>query len=313
MTREASLDLLSQIIEIDETIKDAPDLDEISRRSLNLRREVLDKKLRELPSPGRSRFRTALTFAGRPVVGTYGIVARFAADAAGQFTEAVATVAASLAGPLLTKGQIPNRDSYEMLIVGIDRGSYGFVLEETTDPALLPTPVEEAVLAVQDLFTAISEDRSEGVADFVASLNPRALAATRRFLETLAANDAVCAIKTDKRRVQFRTVDEVKRSIEAIRDENVQTNGVSFAGVVEGVLPNGRRFEFRAEQTLITGTLDPDAEFTSIRQAEIHGGSVIGHFVEKRIGNAKPRLSLKNVSESEEQSSEPLRQIDIEP
>ena len=98
--------------------------------STEARLRTIEMQLAEMPINEREPARARLTFNGVPVIGSHGIFADFGMRAVSSFTDAVASVAASLTAPLASMGPIPNRDQNQLLITNTAVGSFGFELEE---------------------------------------------------------------------------------------------------------------------------------------------------------------------------------------
>ena len=81
-------------------LAETPSEQVIDRHSLESRIKWLDDRLRSMPQPTRFPARARLTFRGKPVVGSHGVFAEFGAAAIDKFSEAIATLAASMEGPL---------------------------------------------------------------------------------------------------------------------------------------------------------------------------------------------------------------------
>ena len=130
MNRQDQAHLLGERNTLQRMIAETPEEEVLDRGSLTARLEEVEHLLAEVNINEREPARAQLTFNGRPVVGSYGIFADFGMKAVNGFTEAVAAVAATLAGPLFAKGPIPNRDQNQLLITNTALGSFGFELEE---------------------------------------------------------------------------------------------------------------------------------------------------------------------------------------
>ena len=85
--------------------------------------------------------------------------------------------------PLLrSRGVIPNREDYDLLITDTALGSFGFELEELHRGELLPSqsPVEAAIDQAKSILEATVET-DEALANAVSGTDPRALGAVRTF------------------------------------------------------------------------------------------------------------------------------------
>jgi hypothetical protein len=232
----------------------------LTRRSMEARAQMLDDALAALPHAAREPARARLTFDGRPVVGTHGVLADFGAAAVARFTEAVAAAAASVSAPLAAMGPIPGRERHQLLITGTAVGSFGFELEEAGNgelPLDEPTPVATALERTQRLMRDAAEADDDRLADTAAELDPRALAKVREFMGWLADNDAVCSLEMGDARFRFTDAGQVRRSVERLSADNLHEREASLEGVFEGVLPTRRTFEFRVGDDVLIGRFGP--------------------------------------------------------
>lgn len=119
--RRAELHFLEQQL-------DKPGLTKLSAMSIRSRIEETRSSIAMYGENPYQPARVTLTYRGAPVWGTHGVLAEFGAAATQAFSEAIATIAASLSGVLADKGPIPNRSSNQLLITGTALGSFGFEL-----------------------------------------------------------------------------------------------------------------------------------------------------------------------------------------
>lgn len=270
--------------------------DEILERSgLEARLDEINDELASVPTPGREPARARLTFRGRPVVDQHGIFAEFGAKATSAFTFAVANVAAALSGPLAPMGPLPNREESKLLITGTAVGSFGFELEENPadgfqfgDESIAGQALE---LTQTLLLSTLGTD--DELADSAVATDPRAVAAVRTFLETLASNDAVCALQFNDKTFQFNDVAEVKRSVQRLGQDNLHEEITKLHGEFQGVLPKSRTFEFKLQKSMdvVRGKVglsisDPEAINQHLHQpVEID-------VLATRVGSGRPRYVL---------------------
>jgi len=151
-----------------------------------------------VPAPNREPVRARLTFRGKPVIGTHGVFAEFAALALDALTETVAAMGASLTNTLGLRGALPNKDQFQLLITGTAQGTFGFTLEENP-----MEPNAQAVLFSEEtqLESAIGQTKSiikatlgtdDELAEALSDADPRVLDALRKFLRTMEKAEAVC-------------------------------------------------------------------------------------------------------------------------
>jgi hypothetical protein len=269
----------------------------LDRGSLTARLEEVEHLLAEANINEREPARAQLTFNGRPVVGSYGIFADFGMKAVSGFTEAVAAVAATLAGPLFAKGPIPNRDQNQLLITNTALGSFGFELEEYRSGKLPfdeQSMLELALERTQSLLQGTINADDELLADAATELDQRALDKVRAFVKTLADNDAVCALQFRNRAFRFSDMGQVNRSLERLSQDNLREVEQFLEGEFEGVLPNKRRtFEFKVngQDEVIVGKISPAVANLDEINAHLYKATRI-KVMTTRVGNGRPRYVL---------------------
>lgn len=263
---------------------------------LRTRLEIVEEKIAQLPSQ-RSPARVKLTFSGRPVVRSHGIMADFGMSAVNSFSDAVTAVAASLTAPLRSMGPIPNKFQNQLLITNTARGSFGFELEEMLPrqlPLDEPTIVEQALEKTQELLLATIQPDDEDLADAASELDQRALDKVRSFVSTLAEGEAICSLVFKGKDFRFSNLAQVTRSLERMSEGNLHEKKVALHGHFEGVLPNKRRsFEFRDHQTgeVIAGKIGPGVTHPEEINGHLHQSCTISVML-TRVGQGRPRYLL---------------------
>lgn len=238
------------------------------------------------------------------MVGSEGIFAGFGTLALRSFTEAVTAIGASLTSTLGSRGALPGKDDFQLLITGTALGSFGFQLEEALDTSESQTSMfpgdsllETAIERTQGVMQATLGTDDE-LTDAIEDADPRALDALRKFLETMVKNEAVCALEFKGEVFRFSDVEQVRRSMGRLAQDNIHEEDGSLAGVFEGVLPHRRTFEFRVAETdeIIVGRVDKSIE----------DASTINHVIDKqvtisvhsrKVGAARPRYVLIDYQE----------------
>lgn len=279
-------------------LADIPGDNVLERSGLEARREEVDKQLSAAGTPKRGPAQVRLTFGGRPVVGQHGVFAQFGAQATNLFNEAVAKVAAALSGPLSSKGPIPKRDESQLLITSTAIGSFGFELEEHR-PGLLDfgddSSVGQALESTRRLLeSTLGSD--DDLADQAAGTDPRAIAAVREFLDCLAANEAVCTVTYRDQAARFADVGQVRRAVERLSRDNLREDEGTLHGEFQGVLPDGRRFEYRLSDSgeVIRGKIGPAIAEPDLINRHLHRPVTI-KVLATQVGNGKPRYVLLEV------------------
>ena len=300
MNREEHLHLLAERTELQGIIAGIPERDLLTRSSFTARLEDVEEQLASDAIDSREPARARLTFRGRPVVGSHGVFAEFGTAATGAFADVVAIVAASLTGPLSAMGPVPKREVNQLLITSTAIGSFGFELEEYCDgqlPFTDDSPAAQALDFTQSLLQS-TLGTDDDLTDSVAATDPRALASVRSFLKVLADNDAVCTVECRGRTVRYSDVGQVRQTLARLGQDNVHEQPVELAGEFQGVLPEGRTFEFKLadRKGVIRGKIGPAIPDPEVINRHIHQRTTI-EVLATRVGSGKPRYLLIAIPE----------------
>lgn len=274
-------------------------ISKLSKLSLESRKKKVSDTIQQLWRGDFQLAKAALTFKGAPVWGTHGIHADFGSIATAKFSEAIAAVAASLAGPLGERGRIPNRAQNQILITDVAIGSFGFEFEEAA-PADSQLPLEGTSPVAQafELFAEILEASTksdEELSEPVSRLGDRAIAGVVEFLDKMSAYDAYCTFSTKDHRFAFQGVEQVLISKSRLSPENIHEEWVTIAGQFWGVFPADRKFEFvTSEGTLIHGRIDRNVEHPALINQHLNE-PVNATFMAKTVGNGRPRYTLSSL------------------
>jgi len=285
---------------IDAMLSEIPEEQVLDRMGLESRLREIQVLLGEqallAEQPTREPVRARLTFRGRPIVGSHGVFAEFGASAVSAFAKAVASVGASMRRPLGSRGQLPMKEDFGLLITGTATGSFGFDLEEAAQAnlELFPTqsPLEVAVEQTQGILRATTGNDDE-LAEALAEVDPRAVEAVRSFLGELVGNEAVCTLEFHGEVFRFSDVAQVQRCSARLEQDNIRESDDEKRGRFLGVLPNRRSFEFMVEdgEEVIVGKISGDLEDPA-RINEVLNQPVVAQLHARKVGSSKPRYLL---------------------
>lgn len=267
----------------------------LTRRSAEARLRDVAARLAQLPElPPRASAR--LTFRGRPVVGSEGIVADFGMKAVSAFSEAVAAVAASLSAPLAAMGPIPNRDANQLLITGTAVGSFGFELQELPlqqADLLEPSAVARALTQTQNLLRGTTAPDDELLADTAAELDQRAIDKVRSFVAVLRDHEATCALQLGEQVFRFDELAQVQTSLDRLSHDNLQEDSIVVDGEFQGLLPRRKSFEFLRADTgdVLTGRLAAAIERPEAVNAHLYQRVTV-QLTRTVVGRGRPRYVL---------------------
>ena len=295
MNNEDRQHLLAERTFLQRLLAKTPATARLTRMSDEARLRKVEAQLAALPADERTPARARLTFDGVPVIRSYGIFADFGMKAVSSFTEAVASVAASLSAPLAAMGPIPNRDQNQLLITSTAVGSFGFELEEYRAEQLAleeASPVATALERTQALLQS-TLGNDDDLADIASETDPRALDKVRTFLKVLADNNAVCAFQYGGRGVRFTDVGQVSRSLARLAADNLHESEEQLRGEFVGVLPNSRSFEFRlaSDGQIIRGKVSPRVQNVDAINDHLHSAVQID-VTRTQVGDGRPRYLL---------------------
>lgn len=295
MNNEDRQHLLAERTFLQRLLAKTPSTARLTRMSDEARLRKVEAQLAALPTDERTPARARLTFDGVPVIRSHGIFADFGMKAVSSFTEAVASVAASLSAPLAAMGPIPNRDQNQLLITSTAVGSFGFELEEYRAEQLAleeASPVATALERTQALLQS-TLGNDDDLADIASETDPRALDKVRTFLKVLADNSAVCALQYGGSGVRFTDVGQVSRSLARLAADNLHESEEQLRGEFVGVLPNSRSFEFRlaSDGQIIRGKVSPRVQNVDAINDHLHRAVQID-VTRTQVGNGRPRYLL---------------------
>ena len=291
--------LLSERATLKKLISQADESDVIARMSFEARLQDVEEQLEAYEGFSPRSSNASLTFGGRPVVGRHGIAADFGAKALAAFEKAVASVGASQDGHLRWMGPIPNRDAYRLLITGVAQGSFGFQFESATQGNTITSQHSRAESAVETvtsiLKASIEVENDYELADFIGSINQRAIKDVYEFLELVAKNGAVCTLEFGDDEMRFHDTEQVRRSAERLgRIEREEV--VELIGQFIGFMPHQSRVGFVVDEPyeVITGM----ASGHVVEFAEENRRRPVRVTARRRqIGTARPHYTFLDILE----------------
>jgi len=303
MTYDEYIALCSEIKELEALLAEIPEENVIDRMGLTARLESA-QSLMAGTALDRLAHKARLTFRGKPVYGSHGIAADFAAKAASAFTDAVAAAAAGFSETLQYMGPIPDKQKNQLLITGTAIGSFGFELEippqEDGELFTEESRTEAALTKLQDLLRLSAEGSDDEVAEIVEDIHPRAVKKVADFLDYVAQQDASCAVEFKERFFRFADPEQVQKSVTRLREDNIHEDDNTFPGEFQGVLPASRTFEFKVATqpgTVLRGKIGPEiADPDHINREFLHH-PVRASFHVIQVGQGRPRYMLMKLDD----------------
>ena len=296
--------LQSEIAALEDLISHTPEENVIDRKSLEDRKKEVKAALSALTPPYYEPARGRLTFRGKPTVKSQGVYADFAGNALDKYANMVAALGVSQYYELGSRGVIPNKEVFQLMVTGTTIGSFGFEIEETPKetvlfPELSPTKMAmEKANLIMELSAGSSDD---AIAEAIADTSTRAIEAIRAFLEVMENYEAVFAIDLDDKCLRFVDIEQIKRTRERLRPENIRECDRELLGQFQGVLPTRRTFEFLIK--------DPNEVIVGKIGSEIEDPIKINHIIEKptkiqvhtkQVGTSRPTYRLSRYEELKE-------------
>lgn len=301
MNHNEYLAYLSEIKELELLLQEIPSNRIIERISLETRLKSAKAAIYGLEESALP-FTIKLTFRGKPVFDSHGITADFGTKAANAFSEAISAIAAGTSIDLQEKGPIPDKQKNQLLITGVVIGSFGFEFElprEMNDgQEFRQRPVEKAVTILQELLQQAVIGTDDDIAELIDDISPRAIRKTAEFLNLVAQNEAWCAVDFKEKLFGFQDLEQLKISSKRLQENNIQERKKSFEGEFLGILPFGRKFEFRTrDQQIIKGKIGYDIENPEILNIKFLYQRVKVNFSIKQVGNGEPRYSILSIDD----------------
>lgn len=188
----------------------------------------------------------ALFFGGQPVLGSKGIAAEFAGLALEQFQTLISKVFASNeVGALGERGKVPFKTHSELMVTGLVRGSFGFVLDEMSAQIQLESSQLSQVIDKASFLLRDTAAQDEAVFEaLLEELEPRTLIALKEFFSNLDTSKAT--IRVVEKDLDF-TLDGPAIHRAKIRTEatSIEEKTSDIEGILVGFLPEHRKFELQ--------------------------------------------------------------------
>ncbi len=300
MRHEHYISVASEIQELESLLAEIPEENVIDRLGLESRLEEARSLIASVPEEVIVN-KARLTFRGPPVVGSHGIVADFAAVAAGSFAKAVTAVAASISDNLRDKGPIPNRQENQLLITGTAIGSFGFEFElpnpDNNEIFPVRSKAEDALQKIKELFRLAANGTDDEVAELIDEIHPRAVKNAAEFLEYLAENGAWCGVEFKDEYFRFSNIDQLRFSADRLKEDNIDERDESYRGEFQGVLPKGRAFEFKksGDKNIIKGKVGVKIDDADVLNRKFLHQAVNAEFHVIQFGKGQPRYTLESL------------------
>ncbi|GAA0362473.1 hypothetical protein GCM10009092_28560 [Bowmanella denitrificans] len=250
MPKKLNIDSLSsEITTVKDLLSSAQQSgDIVGEMQLEHRLKELSRKVESLKSDtiADNSASVALFFGGQPVLGSKGIAVEFAGLALEQFQNLIAKVfASSEIGALGERGKVPFKANSELMVTGLARGSFGFVLDEMSDQMQLESSQLSQIIDKASFLLRDTAAQDEAVFEaLLEELEPRTLIALKDFFSNLDSSKAT--IRVVEKDLDF-ILDGPAIHRAKIRTEatSIEENTSDIEGILVGFLPEHRKFELQ--------------------------------------------------------------------
>lgn len=248
MPRKLKIDGLSaDLASVDALIRSAREFDDpIAEYQFSKKKSAIEAELQSLSTTQESRASVALLFGGSPVMGSRGISADFAGHMLEYFQGLVTrTFAAEELGVLGERGPVPMRQATDLMVTSLARGSFGFVLNELSDQEeIQDTALKTMVLEAVSLLSKVSSINEADFEDAAERLDGRMLISLKDFFRTLDVARATVRVVDDASDISLDAA-AVHRGRVRTEATSIDEADITVEGVLEGFLPEHRKFELR--------------------------------------------------------------------
>jgi hypothetical protein len=285
----------------------APD-DYAGLLGLEHKRDALQARLEELQTVERHTASVALYFGGKPVLGGLGIEADFGASIVSTFQELVSKVWAIQGGMLASRGPVRDQGGATLHITDVVHGSFGFLLEEIDERGepMFTSPLKVATDTASALLESFGSEDEQAFAAAIEDISPRVFVSVKDFFRSMHRGDAIARVVSDAAEI-IMDARSVERAYGRVESTDVVEDEIRREGELLGVIPVGRRFEFRAaDGTLLRGGIGPafgESYLARIRDEQFAGRrwrAVLRRRETRRGGNISERYTLMDLREIDE-------------
>lgn len=278
----------AELASLEQLLQQARPNDVLGRIGLESRINALRHELEGFDENAPTRAEIALVFTGRPVVGSSAIQAPFTTRALDVFQRAVTTsFALQGEGQVGQRGPVAAADLAALHITGLVHGSFGFVLEELdpSGPQFIDSALKQAADSVVALIEHLSSEDAAKAQTALEEANARLFVNVRDLVKLVHEHDAGLSIALPERVTDLSGL-FLKRAYDRIANTNIEDSETVLHGILEGVLPAARRFEFRAGTDFIRGKVAKDITEDYLRTLEtapIVGRTITGTFIKRTV------------------------------
>ncbi len=234
--------------------------DPLSRIMLDSRIEQIQSELSDIASAPTTVANAAILFSGDPVVGSRSIQAEFAGKMILRIQDLVSKTVASSVTALASRGPVPGVQDTKLQLTGLAFGSFGFVFEEkeAASPEFFDSPMKLALEKTFETISAFATGNDRRFRRTIEDLEPRVFFTLRDFVSELYAHNAKFRVVEDSRSIDF-NFDQIALAHQRLQQSQITEDEYSAEGMLIGLIPIGRRFEFQINETgeILSGAVGP--------------------------------------------------------
>jgi hypothetical protein len=239
--------LEAEVASLKALISVIPASDVVGRSTLGYRLADAESELDSVLASPRTRAQVALAFDGPVVEGQLGIETEFSARALGAFQDAVSTLyAARLHGSEVgARGPVPGKKESRLHVTGVLHGSFGFILEEL-DPdgdQWTESSLRKATDIALEYIAGLTSSEADDADAVIGEINKRTLQNMSELLSVIHNGRSSLTVYKETEAFQLDT-HAVERGYFRLKDAEIEEQELSLRGVLRGVLPQAKRFEF---------------------------------------------------------------------
>jgi hypothetical protein len=250
--------LESQAAHIRRMLERSKGVDPLGAISLSARLDDVLEQIGNEQNRDKNHAAVTLLFYGTPVDGSNGIDAQFAGRAIQEYQSALSKHMVSVAGGQLgARGPIPERNLSKLNITDVVHGSFGFQLEEASENEdMFSTALKQAVDDISDILQNFSAPEEKKFEDAIEKIDSRTFTSIKSFISLAHHEGASFRIIDDEEEFLFDDT-KILRAYERVESVEFTEDISEVAGTLIGVIPIGRRFEFKIDGTeeVISGTI----------------------------------------------------------
>jgi hypothetical protein len=242
--------LEAQIAATDGLLASLPANDFLGRVGLRARRKEIADRLGSMMNREDRRAKIALYFGGEPVIGSMGIEAEFGTNALGSFQDLISKVWGATDGcQLSATGPVKDKAASQLHITNLVHGSFGFMLEELdeTGEPLFETELNKATDQVAQYITSFANEDERVFTELIEEMNPRVFQSIKQFFSYIYRGKATFRLVEGERDVSFDQI-AIERAWRRADESNIDEDKINIEGLLLGVIPKRRRFEFEPDE-----------------------------------------------------------------